>query len=499
MELKFVRKPLQCLRPFFGQIHTQEQTQEIRLTDAYPDIGRILGCWGRVLIRGKEWRTTAMAANGGVMAWVMYAPEDGTQNRIVDVWIPIQCRWDFPDAMEDGSMTLLPVLTNLDARGISARKIIVRCAVDTFAQAMTRETLELAEASEVPGDIQLMRRSYPVEMPVEAGEKQVQLEEMLSIPENLPQVQKIVHYDMLPTISEQKVLSNRLVFKGQLLVKLAYMSEEGLIHYWETDLPFSQYTELDRDHSTNADAWIMPLMTAMEIETVEGNQLQLRAGLAAQYTIFDTAMVEIIEDAYSPDRDVKVNIEQLRLPSLLDSLQTELVAEAPLPDGMDQLLIATPYSKYPTVRFDGDAQKINLQGQMQMLAQNDEGQMYSDSMNFDAAQPFASAAENQVSLWLGMPTDPEMFPGTEGTILRTAFPVSAQIYNGQNLAMVTELEIGEQYPEDPDRPSIILRRVGQEDLWTIAKRAGSTVAAIRQANQLEDEPEKGQMLLIPLR
>jgi CheY-like chemotaxis protein len=68
----------------------------------------------------------------------------------------------------------------------------------------------------------------------------------------------------------------------------------------------------------------------------------------------------------------------------------------------------------------------------------------------------------------------------------------------ETLAMVTELEIGEEYPEDPDRPSIILRRVGQEDLWTLAKRAGSTVAAIRQANQLEDEPEDGQMLLIPL-
>lgn len=498
MELKFVRKPLQCLRPFFGQVHTQEQIQEIRLPDAYPDIGRILGCWGKVLIRGKEWRSTAMAANGGVMAWVMYAPEDGTQSRIVDVWIPIQCRWDFPDAMEDGSMTLLPVLTNLDARGVSARKIIVRCGVDTFAQAMSRATLELAEVAEIPEDIQLMRKYYPVELPVEAGEKQVQLEELLSIPENLPPIHKIVHYDMMPTVSEQKVLSNRLVFKGQMLVKLAYMTEEGTIHDWETELPFSQYAELDRDHSSNATAWVMPLMTAMEIEMDEMNQMQLRAGLAAQYTIFDRAIVDVIEDAYSPRRSVTPKIEQLQLPSLLDSAQLELIAQAPLQDDINQILMVTPYSKYPSVRFDGDSRITKLEGQMQLLLHNEEGQMYSDSAAFDATVPFPSAAENQVSLWLGMPTKPEIIPGTDGATLRSTFPASAQIYNGQSLAMVTELEIGEQYPEDPDRPSIILRRVGQEDLWTLAKRAGSTVAAIRQANQLEDEPEDGQMLLIPL-
>ena len=208
--------------------------------------------------------------------------------------------------------------------------------------------------------------------------------------------------------------------------------------------------------------------------------------------------MDVIEDAYSPRRSVTPKIEQLQLPSLLDSAQLELIAQAPLQDDINQILMVTPYSKYPSVRFDGDSRITKLEGQMQLLLHNEEGQMYSDSAAFDATVPFPSATENQVSLWLGMPTKPEIIPGTDGATLRSTFPASAQIYNGQSLAMVTELEIGEQYPEDPDRPSIILRRVGQEDLWTLAKRAGSTVAAIRQANQLEDEPEDGQMLLIPL-
>ena len=82
--------------------------------------------------------------------------------------------------------------------------------------------------------------------------------------------------------------------------------------------------------------------------------------------------------------------------------------------------------------------------------------------------------------------------------MSTQVKLTVQVYSGQTIPMVTELEIGEQREADPSRPSIILRRAGDEGLWTIAKDYGSTVQAIREANQLADEPENGQMLLIPI-
>ena len=51
---------------------------------------------------------------------------------------------------------------------------------------------------------------------------------------------------------------------------------------------------------------------------------------------------------------------------------------------------------------------------------------------------------------------------------------------------------------DPDRPSLVLRRMDGSDLWNVAKSCGSTVQAILQANGLVQEPEQGRMLLIPV-
>lgn len=498
MEVKFMKKPMQCLRPFYSQIHTQEQTQEIRLPDAYPDIGKVLGCWGQVLIRGKEWRSASMGANGGVMAWVMYAPEDGTQPRVVDVWIPIQCRWDFPESMDDGVMHLCPMLTNLDARGISARKIMVRAGVDTFAQALGKQTVEEAIPGELPDDVQLLSRSYPMELPVEAGEKQVQLEEMLQLPGNLPGIQKIVSCCLQPSVTEQKVLGNRMVFRGQAAMHMKYLSEDGGIHSWETQLPFSQYTELDKDYGPNAYAWVMPIVTAMELEQAEDQQMNLRGGIAAQYTVFDRTMMDIVEDAFSPSRTVTVKTEEMQFPNLLDSMNLNLDAQVTVDNDAAQIMSANAYGVYPTVSMGENEMQLHMEGQFQTLYQNSEGQLQSDAVHFNTGASVPSAENNQTQIWMGPLGQTEAAPGGDGFVLRTTYPVTVQVFSGQSVPVVTELELGEKQEPDPNRPSIILRRAGNEGLWAIAKGCGSTVAAIREANQLSGEPENGQMLLIPI-
>ena len=64
--------------------------------------------------------------------------------------------------------------------------------------------------------------------------------------------------------------------------------------------------------------------------------------------------------------------------------------------------------------------------------------------------------------------------------------------------MVTAMKVGEAIARSEDSPSLLLQRVGEEDLWQLAKASGSTVEAIREANGLENEPIPGALLLIPV-
>jgi hypothetical protein len=68
MQLQFHQDTCSCLRRLVNQTNVQEQTQEIKLPEGMPDIGRVLGAWGQILIRGKEWNSVYANVSGGVQA-----------------------------------------------------------------------------------------------------------------------------------------------------------------------------------------------------------------------------------------------------------------------------------------------------------------------------------------------------------------------------------------------------------------------------------------------
>ena len=79
-------------------------------------------------------------------------------------------------------------------------------------------------------------------------------------------------------------------------------------------------------------------------------------------------------------------------------------------------------------------------------------------------------------------------------------PLQIQIRtgSGKGLTMLTSLELGQSEEPDPGRPSVILRRAGDDTIWDIAKECSSTVEAIQNANEGTDCLTADRMLLIPV-
>ena len=120
MELQFNKGDVAFLHRAVDQAQTQEQTQEIRIGDGMPEIGRVLGCWGQVMIRGKEWRGNGICIQGGVKLSVLYAPEEGNSYQSVEAWLPFQMKWDLKEDLQDGTILVQPMLKSADARGVSS-------------------------------------------------------------------------------------------------------------------------------------------------------------------------------------------------------------------------------------------------------------------------------------------------------------------------------------------------------------------------------------------
>ena len=97
-----------------------------------------------------------------------------------------------------------------------------------------------------------------------------------------------------------------------------------------------------------------------------------------------------------------------------------------------------------------------------------------------------------------VPGIPQAMPGSGNIGVSAEIPVQMFTTTSQGIPVVTGLNVEAQRTPDANRPSLILRRAGEDRLWDIAKVSGSTVDAIRKANGLEAEPAPNQMLLIPV-
>lgn len=498
MELQFSRSTCRCLRTVASGVQTKEETQEVRLSDSFPDIGRVLGCWGQVLTRGKEWRSNEMRVSGGVMAWVAYAPEDGSGVRSVETWIPFQLKWDLPETDRDGSICIMPLLKSMDARSTSARKLMVRACVSLKGDAFEPFEAEICKPEGLPEDIQVLSRTYPVELPEEAGEKLLQLDETLALPSNLPAAEKIIRYELTPMILDQKVMANRLVFRGNAALHLLYAGTDGNLYTWEHEIPFSQYTDLDNDYGPNATAWVLPVMTSLEVTRSEENKLALNAGIAAQYVIYDRTMLDIAEDAYSTDRAVEIEREDLILPVKLDVITVETNISQTIPVATQRIADVSWSMDHPELNQFADSLEMTTVGQFQILYYDEEGNLQNTTARAEGKSAMLSDPENSLCICPHPADRPKAIPAGEAMEAECALDAHVIVTSAKAFSMVTGLKTGECMAVDPDRPTLILRRMNGDRLWDIAKKYGSTVDAIKKANALTADPDADKLLLIPI-
>ena len=474
----------------------REETQEYKLPEGMPDVGRIIAAWGQVVLRGKEWRSRYIGLSGGVMVWVLYAPEEGGEPRRIESWIPFSARVEHSHDGDEGVIRAECLLCSVDARTASARKVMLRCNLGIMVQTLLPRTAELCTPGELPGDIEVLDRVYPMILTRETGEKTFLCEERLSLPQGCPPLSRIVYFRLSPRVNEQKVLGSRAVFRGVGDLHLLYQDDRDELHSIDLELPIAQYLDLEGDYEEEAEISNLLCVTSLEVEPDENGELFTRCGLVSQYIVNAPTVVRCLEDAYSPRRELELVQQPVELPAWLEEQARQIeLAERLTGEGIpvDQIFFPEPCM---VTRIPEGAQ-VEIGGSFQTLCRNEQGELTGRSQKASHTVSLNTASDTIPCTWLRSGARARREGG--GWMLEQTVDSRIASISTRPLDMVTGIRAGELRDPDPERPSIIIRsRHREETLWDIAKVCGSTVSAIQRLNRLEKEPEENRLLLIPV-
>jgi hypothetical protein len=360
--------------------------------------------------------------------------------------------------------------------------MMLRANISLLGEALEPTEAEIYAPAELPTGIEVLANVYPAVLPREAGEKQFTIEDEIHI----PGVSKWVSFSMQPEVTEQNVVGSRVVIRGNGHLRYVYLDEQGEIRSGNLDIPFAQFADLDRDYDNEATADLMLCVSGMEPETGE-DSLHIQCSVTAQYLIKDRALLEIIEDAYSPTRELSLEIQTLKLPMELENRVEVLDADPVFQEGKVLDMMFLP--EYPVQYRDGDMVNLEIPAPFRFLYQDPEGNLQSATENWSTTLTVPAAENTQLQ-----PTITSIEPSSNSARMK----LNLQTWADQQIPMISGLTVGGSKPLEEARPSLILRPMDTDSLWELAKETGSTMDAIRKANGLTQEPRQGQMLLIPV-
>ena len=488
MEIQFEQKPVRFLcRTAWGE-KTVEETSEIKLPGQEIQPEQILGTWGQTCITEKHWSEGAESVSGGVNAWVLLKTEDGVQS--VAGWIPFRQSWELHDTQRDGRVIIRSSLKSVDTRMTGAGKLILTAQISLYLQAMEPCAVSRYAAPQLPEDVYVQKKTVTVKVPMEVGEKRVTVEETVTT--DSP-VAAVLYHRTEPVAQECRVMGDKLVFRGEIRVNALCKAEDDEIVSACGAFQVSQYIQLDGEYGSDSAAEVIPVVLTSEAEKNENGQIAFRADVLWQYVLHDPVEVEAVSDAYSNRRTVETDMAQLCIPTLkaCAEVKQELLCVFAPENGavIDQCVMAA------CGEWDERTGKLRQEGAVRVLYRNGEGQMESTLLPFEAEIPMERIADGYaVSAWQ-KPAEALWQPQGQVCI---SILYGMYFMEDSCLPCCKGLAVAEEPSCREQRPSMILRRAGAEELWQLAKASGSSEAAIRSANGFEGEAERGRMLLIPV-
>ena len=490
MELGFQEQRLSCLtEKRFDDLH-QELTGELSIPETLPPLGRVVDCFGTVLVQERRTENGSVTVSGGIQAGVLYVPEGEEPPERLELRLPFKVTKKL--ALEPGVQLLYRGwIRSMEARFVNSRKLLLRVSLGSQLRLLSPTELRLAQLEQRPRGLVCKTETFPLRLPLCVAEKETQLADEVLMPEEGPGAERLLKAQCGVELREQRILGDKLVFQGSLALRVLFQTEDGALSAWSGAVPFSQYAELDRPLEESCGLSLTPILTRMEIDTdgqPDSHRLLINVSFLTQALVWGDSPVKLTQDAYYLEGSFTPQWESLDLSPCLDRMETDLSQSLELPREAASVLdwTLTTEGILPGQEAAVGALSVNV------LYLDEERRLQSRLLRQELR---LERQANPEARW-----ECSLRPGTELSCQggRLRIPVTVEQCYCQAAAL-RNLCGGSLNPEPrPEGPSLLVRGCAG-DLWTVAKENGSSLESLRAANGLEgDSLPREQLLLIPV-
>lgn len=475
------------------------------IPDIKPDILNAINMTGKVCIYKKETLEGKVRLDGNVNVYLMYLA-DSTEKRIrgINGNIDFSEILDFPGITPKMMLDEEITIKQIECKVLNGRKVSLKAMLEIKANAYMDEKEEIIKEVTGIDDIQSQKLKLNINSLIGQNTSKTSAKETLMIDTN-DNLLEILSMDFTIKNKDSKISYNKVLAKADIEVDILYLTEDGRIKKLEETIPVMGFIDLvGVSEDSISDIKYKLRNIIVKPNSSEEHSIYVEIELEINCRVFENREVNIIQDMYSPSRNL--NFKENKVSTLVNmrNAQEEInVREKINLEDSEHTKISEVYVLPNINKLDTLEDKVKVEGELDLnfiLTNNSEDDMTTlqRKVPFDFTEGIDGLTrESKVNVEV-IPTSKEFAVDNNEVTVKVNLGVSTSSYNLESINVIDNIEESEETCDNPY--SMVIYFVKQGDtLWKIAKKYKSTVEDIARINNIEnpDKIDVGMQLFIP--
>ncbi|MBQ6816670.1 MAG: DUF3794 domain-containing protein [Clostridia bacterium] len=511
MELNILKQDICVNEKIFSQSSEHPIDSSFILPDYYPEISKILKCRAVPRISATRLNGQTLTVDGTVLINLIYC---SSENEIFGYEQTLQFSKTFEIGTEiqDAIPECNVKCEYINCRAMGVRKIDVHGAVGVYVLVYKKQATRAIADIDNP-DIIVRRGQIPATSPMGYGEKSLIIEEELEIGSGQPSIRNILKYDIKAINKECKIISGKIVVKGDLNVFVLYCPDNSNTpQVYRNTIPFSSIIDIDgiteececSCKTCIALADIKPRTSA----SGETKSFILNVKLNFWASACCNNDLSVITDAYSTHYNADVSLKDITVEKIFKTVNDVFVCKKSIDNISENIKsVVDIWCDSLTTSSAITNNKLSANGTVtvSLLVLNEAGtpEIIERPLDFNYELPIENATG-------GMYTKCEITANnlgytmlsSNGLEITAEMCVNANVFAPAKINLVTDVLVDEANVKTKSNNSalIIYYADAGECVWDIARKYNSLPSEICEINSLENEILKAKKtLLIPIK
>ncbi|MGL4654469.1 MAG: DUF3794 and LysM peptidoglycan-binding domain-containing protein [Sarcina sp.] len=403
-------------------------------------------------------------------------------------------------------------LEHINASLINERKINVEAYFRSKVDVYKNEEFEFVQSVENRADIQTIKKVENIEKSIYSSSKNISCASDLKVNMDKSQIDKVVKFDYLLHKKDVKLYDDKVVYSCYAKVNLIYKGDDSRdLYLLEDDIFISDEEEVIGVNSDlNCDfkfSVVNANYVVAQDDLGEDRIINLSFDIKSDVKVSKSEEIEVIEDAYSPEKDLSLIKERSLFDVRLGCGCTEAIAK----DNVkleDEEPVSVLSSKGEIVSIESEVKdgSVNIDGTLKVNCLYKSSNEDKEYGNKEVDLPFSATIEipgvnDQMDITVKGNLESLHAAIEAGTIaIKGILSFNAKASYKEEKEYINTIEENEDCEVPKKKASITIYVVEAGDtLWKLAKKYNTTMEAIANANnmELEDILNIGTKLIIP--